>query len=421
MLLTFGFRRFPNDHALYYYKNPHDPNDIMFVCTSTDDFLSAFSRPSTFLAVRDHISKYVNVTSQQGYTLNYLNLRIIQSRYGISIDQTEHIKENILDLWFPNGEYVKTVYTPFRTDGQFERDLSECLPADDQELAQLEFEYKGSFPRLMGQVQHVAVWTRIDISFGCARLSKYVTVPSRITFEAMKRLGRYLYHNPHRPIMYPRHLSLTGTHLISNNYNDGRSESHTISNNFSIFVDADHARDQRTRKSMTFYTATLGGVAVDHAAKQQGPTALHSTDAEILGFSTATKKAIFFHDLALFLELPTAGDPITIYEDSQPAIDVLTSNALSSRIKHIAVPIAFANEKIVLGIVSAEYIKTTLQPADGGTKPQSGPILERIFNYLIGVRFYPRAGSKHYVELDLDSFKTYYQTKTNVNDVKETP
>lgn len=159
---------------------------------------------------------------------------------------------------------------------------------------------------------------------------------------------------------------------------------------------------------MLFLVVVVMGVAVDHAAKQSGPVALQSTDSESLCFAKAAKRGIFFSELVKFLKLPIAGDPITIYEDSQPCIDVVTSNAISSRVKHIAVPIAFSHEKITLDIIRPEYINTTIQPADGGTKPQSGPTLERAFNYLIGARYFPPITSNHASDMDLREFKCYY-------------
>jgi hypothetical protein len=296
-----------------------------------------------------YLSKYLTVTVQRGAVLNYLNLRIIQSLYGISIDQTQHIKDTILDVWFPSDasstNVVKAAYTPFRTDPDYEKSLVETLPADKDELIKLEYEYGGTFPHLIGKSSHVTVWTRPELSYAMSRLQKYATIPNRPAFEGIKRVGRFLYHNPHRPIMYPRKASLTGTHIIRNTYDNGLIEQAEIVNNIAIFVDAEHGRDASTRKSMYFICVVIGGVIVDHVAKQSGAIALHSTDAEIYGFCAATKRACFWHDRAIFFSLPTAGDPIRLYEDSQPCIDIIQSNSISSRVKHLAVQIAFAYER----------------------------------------------------------------------------
>jgi len=416
MLTKFGFVRYHGDHALFFYQCKTS-GDMMILDTSTDDFLCGHNSNGLLNTFITYMQKYVNVTVQRGQVLNYLNLRIIQSIYGISIDQTQHIKDTILDVWFPPNDgnsTVKAAYTPFSTEPAYERRLAETLPAQQDELVQLEYEYGGTFPHLIGKTSHVAVWTRPDLSYAMSRLQKYATIPSRPAFEGVKRLGRYLYYNTHRPIMFPRKATLTGMHILRNTYDNGTVKQIEISNNIAIFVDAEHGRDASTRRSMYFICVVIAGVIVDHVAKQSGAIALHSTDAEIYGFCAATKRAVFWYDLAVFLELPTAGEPIKVYEDSQPCIDVVSSNSISSRVKHLAVQVAFAYEKVSMGVTSPEYIHTSLQPADAGTKPQSAPVLERAFNYLIGVRHYPPLTSNHAKALDLSEFKCYHDKTSMV-------
>jgi hypothetical protein len=410
MLTKFGFSRFHGDHALFFYYDK-STGEMMILDTSTDDFLCGHNSPTLLKPLIDYISKYVNVTVQQGEILNYLNLRIIQSRYGISINQTQHIKDTILDVWFPKDDgksSIKAAHTPFSTDPKYKRKLVETLPAQEDELAQLEYECGGTFPHLVGKVSHVSVWTRPDLSYAMSRLQKFSTVPHRPAFEGIKRVGRFMYYNRHRLIMYPRKASLTGAHIFRNTYDNGHIEEAEIVNNIAIFVDSEHGRDLSTRRSMYFVCVVIAGVIVDHVAKQSGAIALHSTDAEIYGFCAASKRAVFWYDLAVFFQLPTAGQPIRLYEDSQPCIDVVQSHSILSKVKHLAVQIAFAYEKITMGVTQPEYLHTTLQPADAGTKPQSAPVLKRAFNYLIGVRHYPPRTSEHAQVLDLSEFKCYH-------------
>lgn len=209
--------------------------------------------------------------------------------------------------------------------------------------------------------------------------------------------------------MYARPLDIVGSHKLINIYKDGSKKTHHISNNFAIFVDSDHARDKSSRRSTNFTVVTLGGVAIEWSAKQAGPIALHSTDAETFAFSSAAKKSIFYHELAKFFQMPTAGDPNIIYEDSQPCIDTIASNSISSRAKHFATPIAFANQQITFGICQPEKIDTSIHPADAGMKPQSWPLLEHVFNYIIGSRYYPPSDSQHAIDMDLQAFKVFHK------------
>ena len=86
------------------------------------------------------MERFVPVTVQEEHVLKYLNIWIVQTDQGISIDQTHHIRTTILDVWFSPGtvEHLKSANTPYRTDSDYERALNEQLPATGEELTKLE-------------------------------------------------------------------------------------------------------------------------------------------------------------------------------------------------------------------------------------------------------------------------------------------
>ncbi len=96
MLVKFGCKQCAQELALYYFKRG---SDILLINTSTDDFLCAYSDVKLFHDLGNFMTRYVDVTTQEGPILKYLNLRIVQSSYGVSFDQTEHIRDTILDFW----------------------------------------------------------------------------------------------------------------------------------------------------------------------------------------------------------------------------------------------------------------------------------------------------------------------------------
>ena len=96
--------------------------------------------------------------------------------------------------------------------------------------------------------------------------------------------------------------------------------------------------------------------------------------------------------------------PLQIFEDSQPCIDALKANTVTSRVKHIAVPIHYIHQQITAGKVDFQKIDTKLNLADSGTKPNPSPTHFRQWNQAIGVRFYPPKDSEHYKLLQLDTF-----------------
>ena len=59
------------------------------------------------------------------------------------------------------------------------------------------------------------------------------------------------------------------------------------------------------------------------------------------------------------------------------------------RVKHIEVPISYIHEQFYLHKTILDNISTYIQPSYMGTKPLSGPLLERNLSYIRDVRFYP--------------------------------
>ena len=78
----------------------------LIVGYSAYDFLCDYSIIHLFKDLLAGINKYFSVNSKEGPQLYYLNIPIIQSPYGISIDQTAHILVNILGQILP----LKIIY-----------------------------------------------------------------------------------------------------------------------------------------------------------------------------------------------------------------------------------------------------------------------------------------------------------------------
>ena len=292
ILTKFGFYQCVEEPALYYYCK----NDAKFILnTSTDDFLCAYTHQETFESLCEYFKEFFSITTETGTTLNYLNLRIIQTSYGISYDQTDHIQRKIINKHFPpskiEGTQLKSVHTPFRTDSQFEIDLLETLPANAEQLKLLEEQHGASYASIIGDIMHVYVWSRPDVGYSTTRLSRYIHAPSSPSFMGLKRILRYLATHTHRPIMYPR-ASIDGIHTIRVDFDTPKFEEIELPNSLIALVDSDHARDNNTRRSCHCVLVLLAGVVVDWKMQQQRVVALHSTDSEIRGALQATKQGL---------------------------------------------------------------------------------------------------------------------------------
>jgi hypothetical protein len=321
---------------------------------------------------------------------------------GISFDQTSHIITRILDKWFPanSTERLKTADTPYRTDGEFEKAINETLPATGEELARLEREYGGKYNAHIGEFLHIQQVSRFELGFALSRLSQYNVAPNEPAFQGLKRMARFLATHTHAPIFYPR-LSLKMYQTIRFEVEPGKFVEHVISNLFQFFKDSDHARDIKTRKSITCVVAAMLGVFVHWQMGKQSCIAAHSTDAEIRAFFTAMLQNRYFRPILEYLRIPLR-DPTVIWEDNQPAIDIMTANQITSRVKHMAVPIAMINEDIQQGTCMPKKISGILNPADIGTKPLPASTLHRHWRFGRGQRFYPPVESEHGTLMQVD-------------------
>jgi hypothetical protein len=67
---------------------------------TTDEFLIVTSSRQLFPQLKIDLEKLFKLTLQEGFVLQFLNIRIVQSPTGISIDQTDHIIESIVEPYF---------------------------------------------------------------------------------------------------------------------------------------------------------------------------------------------------------------------------------------------------------------------------------------------------------------------------------
>ena len=122
-------------------------------------------------------------------------------------------------------------------------------------------------------------------------------------------------------------------------------------------------------------------------------------------YFTGVKRGLALQDLAEFIGFDTKQIyPTQIFEDSQPCINILKANTVTTQVKHIATPIHFIHSEIGKGMFVMRKIDTSINLADSGTKPTLSPVHFCQFDHTIGVRFYPPSGSEHYKLLQLEHF-----------------
>ena len=178
---------------------------------------------------------------------------------------------------------------------------------------------------------YLAIGTRPDISYAVGMLSKFSTNSSAVHLAAVKRLLRY--------IKGTMHLGLC--------YRFGSSQ------DIVGFCDSDFAGDSQDSKSTSGHVFTLGGASISWRSKKQGLIALSSTESEYIGYSEASREAIWLKQL--YHEITgTDYTPQRILCDNKSALQLVEQPRFNERSKHIAIQYHHVRDSFRTGLITLE-------------------------------------------------------------------
>jgi hypothetical protein len=202
--------------------------------------------------------------------------------------------------------------------------------------------------------------TRPDIAFALATLSRFLARPQSHHQAALQRVLRYL----------------KGTQTLRITYRKG---------NLIGYTDADFGGSVVTEGaySTSGYVFKLAGGPISWSSKKQGEIATSTTHAEYIGQYNAI---LHLQWLRTFLkETGMYHSPVThIMADNQSAIALSHNPEFHKRTKHFNVKLHYQRSVLEQGSIDIRYIPTTLEAADGLTKPL-GPTELMKFIRLIGM------------------------------------
>lgn len=136
----------------------------------------------------------------------------------------------------------------------------------------------------------------------------------------------------------------------------------------SVFFDADHAHDQKTRRSVSGIFVFVGSTPVIWSSKRQGCVATSTYTAEFISTRTAVEEAIAIRYYLRCLGIPVR-KPTNVFGDNFSVIQSATLVDGELKKKHIAISSHYVREAIAARIVNAVWIATDDNFADLNTKP----------------------------------------------------
>ena len=207
----------------------------------------------------------------------------------------------------------------------------------------------------VGSLQYLSL-TQPDLAFSVNRVCQFMHRPTKLHWQAVKRILRYLKH--------------TITH--------GLLLKHILSSTIQAYSDADWARCPDDCKSTGAYCVFIGSNLVSWSSRKQTNVSRSSTEAEYKLVANTTAEVLWFKVLLCDIGVPIMATPI-IWCDNIGATYLLVNPIFHARTKHVEIDFHFVHDRVADKTIQIRFIPSKEQLADVLTKP----IVATHFQYFI--------------------------------------
>ncbi|GKC79699.1 putative ribonuclease H-like domain-containing protein, partial [Tanacetum coccineum] len=237
-LLENDFRRCTLDKTLFIKKNK---SDIMLVQVYVDDIIFGSTTQSMYTEFEDCMHKRFQMSSMGELTF-FLGLQVKQQPDGIFVSQDKYVADILKKFDFCS---IKTATTPIVSNKPLVKD------EDDVDVD------VHIYMSMIGSLMYLTA-SRPDIMFAVCACARFQVTPKASHLHAVKRIFRYLKHQPKLGLWYPR---------------DSPFE-------LEAFSDSDYGGTSLDRKSTTGGCQFLGRRLISWQCKKQTIMANSTIEAE---------------------------------------------------------------------------------------------------------------------------------------------
>jgi hypothetical protein len=286
----------------------------------------------------------------------YLGLRVRRDRSARSIKLSmEPYIDKLTDSYERRDAYPR--YTPTDVGILRLQKLPEDQHLDDRAL--------NRYQTIVGKLLYPASQLRVDIAFHVAFLARGMSRPTQRHYEYALQVVDY--------------LTATKAYVMTYKSPDaGRSANLQLHG----YSDASFA-DCSDRKSTSGFLFKLAGATVSHKSAKQRIVSTSTTEAEYVAMAAAAKEATWLTRLLHQIRYRTDDtSPVLLYGDNEPAIKLLQTDGHHERTKHIDIAYHYTKERIKIGRLNVQHVRSTDMAADGLTKPLDRPAHERFLSQI---------------------------------------
>ena len=136
-----------------------------YMALATYNILFSSSNPVLYHRLQATLDMYFAYTTSTASVLHFLNYRIIQSDFGTSVDQYNHLRQSILHSFFLNTPVVPFQSNPFPLEASFGMELFTATPLSEDEINELIVKHNGTHSHWTGTLLHIASKSRANLSY----------------------------------------------------------------------------------------------------------------------------------------------------------------------------------------------------------------------------------------------------------------
>ena len=335
-LLELGFVSSKADTSLFFFRY----RDVqIYMLVYVDDIVIAGSSPRAVDGLVHALAASFPI-KDLGPLEYFLGLEASYNSGGMTLTQRKYA----LDLLHRvSMENCKPTSTPLSTSEQLARVSGRPLSTDDS------FRYRS----VVGGLQYLTL-TRPDISFAVNKVCQFLSQPTDVHWEAVKRILRYVKGTLHTGLKFRK----------------------AVSTSISIFTDADWAGCPDDRRSTGGFAIFVGPNLISWSSKKQPTVSRSSTEAEYKALANGAAEAIWVESLLKELGVSQQRVPV-LWCDNLGATYLTANPVFHARTKHIEIDFHFVRERVASGALEVRFISSNDQLADVFTKPATRQMLDR--------------------------------------------
>ena len=373
ILSDLGFKSTTHERSIY--RGTIDGQRVL-ICRQVDDLAVACGDVSVSKGIIARIGERVDMTGNSILT-SFNGVDVEQTRDYIKISCASYI-ERVLEShgWNtaqPNESNRAHIEPLSPTMIQA---LHTAIGPDDNtvDASNLANEMHFSYRSVLGELIYAYVVCRMDIGNAVTFLARFSKAPAKVQYIALKRVCRYLRQTKDWGLIFWRPKPIPSLPVGSETRlpEDPQSDLPLFPQPadpliLTGYVDAAHATDPTTRRSVTGIVFTLCGAAISYRSKLQTTVSTSSTEAEIIAVVSAAKTAKYLRAVLAELGFPQLA-PTKLYEDNQATILMVNASKPTARSRHIDIQHFAIQEWKRQGDIILEHIPGIINPADALTK-----------------------------------------------------